>query len=81
MSSSEKNQIRSELLKIGDCSMFIISESHRLLGKGKLWEEAVLINKIAKNLHQSLEESYIPNRDAIREEKGWADYYNNPFLR
>ena len=82
MSSSEKNQARSELSKIGDHSLFIINESHKILGKTEIWDQAVKINKIAKDLHNSLEKKeYLPNRDAVEEAKGWEDYYNNPYLQ
>ena len=82
MSSSERNQMQSELSKIGDHSLFIINESHKLLGKNELWEKAVKINKIAKNLHDSLEKKeYIPDTNAIKERQGWEDYYNNPYLQ
>tara|TARA_Y100000593_G_scaffold95087_1_gene199409 strand:- start:4873 stop:5091 length:219 start_codon:yes stop_codon:yes gene_type:complete len=53
------NQIhlREELSKIGKHSIFVINESHRLLGKGQIWEQAVKINKIAHDLHKELDDS------------------------
>jgi hypothetical protein len=77
MNSPEKNQFQSELLKIGDKSLFLIDHLQKSTGKkGEAWQTAVEINKIAHALYKN-----IPNTDAIKEEKGWEDYYNNPYLR
>lgn len=52
-----RNQLREKLSKIGKHSMLVINESHRLLGKGQVWEHAVEINKIAHDLHKELDNS------------------------
>jgi hypothetical protein len=54
MNPSEINQLKSELLKIGTHSMFIISESQSSSGKDEVWDRAVKINKIAQNLYKNL---------------------------
>lgn len=55
MSSSETNQLKSELLKIGTHTMFIISKSQSTSGKDEIWDRAVKINKIAQNLYKNLD--------------------------
>jgi len=80
MNSSEKNQLRSELSKIGKNSLFLIENIEKESGKDELWQKSVEINKIAHSIYQMLDDRHLPNSDAIKEEKGWEDYYNNPYL-
>ena len=80
MNVSEKNQLKSELSKIGKNSLFLIENIEKESGKDELWQKSVEINKIAHSLYQRLGDEYIPNSDAIKEATGWEDYYNNPYL-
>lgn len=68
------NQFRADLSEIGRRSLLIINESHKSLGKGKIWENAVKINNIAHNLHKTLKNTdYIFNEKTTEEEKRWED--------
>ena len=89
MKHSRNDHLKSELSKIGKNSLFLIESIEKTSSKGETWEKAVEINKIAHSLYKELSQKdspldrrdFLPNVDAIKEAKGWEDYYNNPYLQ